>query len=434
EEDWEDYKPGGYHPVNIGDTFSHIRYRVVRKLGWSHISTVWLTRDIRMKRYVALAVVKSAATYTKIVLNELKLFQRLSSPTGTRQNHPGRIHVIAFLDHFRHTGPNGTHVCMVFEVHGESLEGIIERYRNKGVPIPLVKQIAKQVLLGLDYMHRHCGLIHTDIKPESIFLSIDNVESVIQSELAAAEVAGSASSQSSPRPKPIGVPLSQDRPPSPNSEPGPGLLSSAISPKEASQDSAARPASLISIHPMVIPVPQVRMDMNSLERITVKIANLANATLAEDHYHKIQTRQYCSPEVIVGATWGTSVDVWSAACFIIFELVTCDLLFDPAARPHYTKDDDLLAQIMELMGDVPEFISVEGEYSADFFDQTGKLQHINTLNYWPLNQVLQEKYNFSKVDADEMASFLMPILHMHPDKRAQAHELVHHAWLKDVVV
>lgn len=45
EEDLEDYKKGGYHPVSIGDRFSRDRYIVVRKLGWGHFSTVWLAYD-----------------------------------------------------------------------------------------------------------------------------------------------------------------------------------------------------------------------------------------------------------------------------------------------------------------------------------------------------------------------------------------------------
>lgn len=45
EEDLEDYRPGGYHPVNIGDDFNEGRYMIVRKLGWGHFSTVWLARD-----------------------------------------------------------------------------------------------------------------------------------------------------------------------------------------------------------------------------------------------------------------------------------------------------------------------------------------------------------------------------------------------------
>jgi serine/threonine-protein kinase SRPK3 len=45
EEDLEDYRPGGYHPVSIGDDFNGGRYVIVRKLGWGHFSTVWLARD-----------------------------------------------------------------------------------------------------------------------------------------------------------------------------------------------------------------------------------------------------------------------------------------------------------------------------------------------------------------------------------------------------
>lgn len=45
EEDWGDYVKGGYHPVELGDTFSDDRYVVIRKLGWSFFSTSWLAKD-----------------------------------------------------------------------------------------------------------------------------------------------------------------------------------------------------------------------------------------------------------------------------------------------------------------------------------------------------------------------------------------------------
>ena len=47
EEDLEYYREGGYHPVNIGDTFSDGRYTIIRKLGWGHLATVWLAKDER---------------------------------------------------------------------------------------------------------------------------------------------------------------------------------------------------------------------------------------------------------------------------------------------------------------------------------------------------------------------------------------------------
>jgi len=41
----ESYRPGGFHPVHLGDTLSGGRYKVVRKLGYGAFSTVWLAED-----------------------------------------------------------------------------------------------------------------------------------------------------------------------------------------------------------------------------------------------------------------------------------------------------------------------------------------------------------------------------------------------------
>lgn len=43
----EDYRPGGYHPVHLGDIFNNGQYKVIRKLGDGSYSTAWLARDLR---------------------------------------------------------------------------------------------------------------------------------------------------------------------------------------------------------------------------------------------------------------------------------------------------------------------------------------------------------------------------------------------------
>jgi hypothetical protein len=43
----EDYRPGGYHPVVLGDIFNNGQYKVIRKLGEGSYSTVWLARDLK---------------------------------------------------------------------------------------------------------------------------------------------------------------------------------------------------------------------------------------------------------------------------------------------------------------------------------------------------------------------------------------------------
>ncbi|KZT18547.1 kinase-like protein [Neolentinus lepideus HHB14362 ss-1] len=556
EEDWEDYCKGGYHPVHIGDSFSDGRYVVVRKLGWGHFSTVWLAKDIKMNRHVALKVVKSAPRYTETALDEIKLLQRLitsttpptepttdnpNPPASPSQTHAGRSHVISFLDHFRHKGPNGTHVCMVFEVLGENLLGLIKRHQNKGVPVHLVKQIAKQILLGLDYMHRCCGVIHTDLKPENVLVCIDDVESLI-----AAELAASSASNLAPPTKIIGVPPSKGRGgnqtprsesifitgsqplPSPSSSFGsssvldkwsfgmskidddatskPASVGSGkgVEKREDSTEQAAEkmsgvtldsvgfgekkapssvnkagPSLLTQQAPLVgaspeaegessrsgerteeggrersqtIPdmslsssalsaesMPSLDTTMSSVyeaaERITVKIADLGNACWVEHHFtDDIQTRQYRCPEVILGAKWGPSADIWSVAC-VIFELLTGgDYLFDPASGTRYSKDDDHIAQIMELMGEFPKSVAFSGKYSHEFFTRKGELRNIQKLRFWPLDAVLRDKYVLPKDEADTIASFLNPMLRLHPEKRAKASELTHHHWLDGVVV
>ncbi|XP_074167249.1 SRSF protein kinase 1 isoform X2 [Sminthopsis crassicaudata] len=169
QEDPNDYCKGGYHLVKIGDLFNG-RYHVIRKLGWGHFSTVWLSWDIQGKKFVAMKVVKSAEHYTETALDEIRL---LKSVRNTDPNDPNREMVVQLLDDFKISGVNGTHICMVFEVLGHHLLKWIIKSNYQGLPLPCVKKIIQQVLQGLDYLHTKCRIIHTDIKPENILLSVN---------------------------------------------------------------------------------------------------------------------------------------------------------------------------------------------------------------------------------------------------------------------
>lgn len=58
-------------------------------------------------------------------------------------------------------------------------------------------------------------------------------------------------------------------------------------------------------------------DAHAFDIISVKIADLGNACWTNHHFtNDIQTRQYRSPEVILGAKWGASTDVWSMAAMV----------------------------------------------------------------------------------------------------------------------
>ena len=169
QENPKDYCQGGYHAVKIGDLFNQ-RYHVLRKLGWGHFSTVWLSWDLKCLRFVALKIVKSAKHYTEAALDEIKLLQCARDSDQTDDN---RFKTVQLLDDFKISGPNGIHVCMVFEVLGNNLLKLIIKSNYHGIPLQNVKIIVKQVLQGLDYLHRKCKIIHTDMKPENVLMCVD---------------------------------------------------------------------------------------------------------------------------------------------------------------------------------------------------------------------------------------------------------------------
>lgn len=58
----------------------------------------------------------------------------------------------------------------------------------------------------------------------------------------------------------------------------------------------------------------------------------------------------------------------------LFELLTAEYLFEPQAQGElFGKDDDHVAQIIELLGDFPVDVKMGGNRSQDMFDSSGAL-------------------------------------------------------------
>ncbi|KAF2165687.1 hypothetical protein M409DRAFT_67061 [Zasmidium cellare ATCC 36951] len=498
EEDSEDYCKGGYHPVQVGEQYKDGKYTIVRKLGWGHFSTVWLSKDNTTGKHVALKVVRSAAHYTETALDEIKLLNKV---VEANKEHPGRKHVVSLLDSFNHKGPHGMHVCMVFEVLGENLLGLIKRWNHRGIPMPLVKQITKQVLLGLDYLHRECGIIHTDLKPENVLIEIGDVEQIVKTYVKEDNAKKEKDDHrngrrrrrtlitgSQPLPSPLNASFSQSdltnfpgstqslnkimseskgnspiKGASPTSKDGAemsggigsassqqtsppksmleslGIKPDDSSPKEQdphkerekTADILANNVSNMDLDKSHPPKPKETDPIDGIDIISVKIADLGNACWVGHHFtNDIQTRQYRSPEVILGAKWGASTDVWSMAC-MVFELITGDYLFDPQSGTKYGKDDDHIAQIIELLGPFPDELRISGKWSQEIFNRKGELRNIHRLRHWALPSVLEEKYHFTAEESNKIAAFLEPMLKLLPVNRANAGGMANHAFLTD---
>ncbi|XP_076887070.1 uncharacterized protein LOC143537119 [Bidens hawaiensis] len=435
DEGTEDYRRGGYHAVRVGDTFKHARYVVQRKLGWGHFSTVWLAWDTHQSRYVALKVQKSAQHYTEAAMDEITILKQIAE--GDPDDKKA---VVKLLDHFKHSGPNGQHVCLIFEYLGDNLLTLIKYSDYRGIPLHKVKEICYHILGGLDYLHRQLSIIHTDLKPENILLisTIDpekdprktNAPLVLPSvkETVLTESGDSKDVNNSngdltenqkkkirKKAKKAALNCTGQEESVENEE---DATSSIIKGESSNGSQLNRRGSRSTRQKLVEEVD-----------VKCKLVDFGNACWTYKQFTSdIQTRQYRCPEVLLGSKYSTSADLWSFAC-ICFELATGDVLFDPHSGDNYDRDEDHLALMMELLGMMPRKIALGGRYSREFFNRHGDLRHIRRLRFWPLHKVLMEKYEFNEQDAKEMADFLVPILDFVPEKRPTAAKLLNHPWV-----
>jgi serine/threonine protein kinase len=112
-----------------------------------------------------------------------------------------------------------------------------------------------------------------------------------------------------------------------------------------------------------------------------------------------------------------------------FELATGDYLFEPHSGENYSRDEDHIAHIIELLGPIPPELALSGKYSSEYFTKRAELRHINQLRPWELYDVLKEKYEWNAKDAAEFSDFLMPMLKYDINKRATAYECLQHPWI-----
>jgi serine/threonine-protein kinase SRPK3 len=447
EEPQSEYCKGGYHRVKIGDTLKNNRYHIVSKLGWGYFSTVWLAFDCDENRFVALKITKSKTDYLEAAKDEVSLLTDLARGEG-----PGKDRIVQLFDHFSFYGPNGRHFCLVMEVIGDNMLSLIREYKYKGLGLTnkLLPLICKDVLMGTMYMHEQCKIIHTDLKPENILYERPK-ESVI------------TIMRDYKIPPKSGVPLAQRdissltkkqlrklRRKQKNGADSSGEIkqqqtTDANCSEESSQGEISNNEMNVSNTTDSSTTSDNTIKQKTSEEIVelefthdpykFKIADFGNACWVKKHFtDDIQTRQYRSPEVITGASYSTAADIWSLAC-VFFELATGEYLFDPKKKDYgslrYTRDEDHLAQMIELLGDMPRHLQSKGKFVHKFFNKNGELTNIKELKYWDLESVLKAKYLFEPEDARLFASFLLPMLQFDPAKRATAKQCLQHEFLNE---
>jgi serine/threonine-protein kinase len=154
------------------------RYTVERELGRGGMATVYLARDVRHDRPVALKVLHpelAASLGPERFQREIRLAARLQHP-----------HILSVHD----SGETEGHLWFTMPfVEGETLRDRLRRERQLLVADAL--RIAREAAIALEYAHRH-GVVHRDIKPENLLLTDDG--QVLVADFGIARVLGAAES------------------------------------------------------------------------------------------------------------------------------------------------------------------------------------------------------------------------------------------------
>lgn len=172
-EDNELYDIGGLHPVVIGDSFRDGQYSVVHKLGYGGFSTVWLARDHRAERYVALKILSAAGSRC---VNEIAI-QRYIRALGMSFDD---LSITKIIDRFSFRGPNGRHTCLVLEVAGPSLN-FLDKHSLKLRP-DSVRDLAAQVAGVVRKLHTN-DIAIGDLSTDNILLKVKNLSSWSEEEI-----------------------------------------------------------------------------------------------------------------------------------------------------------------------------------------------------------------------------------------------------------
>jgi serine/threonine-protein kinase len=132
------------------------RYRLERELGQGGMATVYLARDVKHDRDVAIKVLRDDVAQSvgrERFLREIQLAARLSHP-----------HILPLYDS---GDADGALYYVMPVVQGQSLRDRLDAQRQ--LPIADAVRIASEVAAALDHAHR-LGIVHRDIKPENILL------------------------------------------------------------------------------------------------------------------------------------------------------------------------------------------------------------------------------------------------------------------------
>ena len=176
------------------------RYIIKQKLR----NNFWLAYDIKYGNYVSIKIKKISSeenneqleidflkkiykhNFSEEWIKSLKEYYKNDEYILSEINFEEHTNIIQMLNSFMYKEEENSvdiYLCNIYEILGDSLQDVFDKYKNKnmnkinkGIPLPYVRIIAKQILIGLDFIHRFGGIIHNNLNMDNILISLTKEE------------------------------------------------------------------------------------------------------------------------------------------------------------------------------------------------------------------------------------------------------------------
>ncbi|KAK2855699.1 hypothetical protein FQN49_004934 [Arthroderma sp. PD_2] len=396
------YNSKKFYPARPGDVLAN-RYQILVKVGWGVSSTVWFARDMRGYRQEPESVValKISNANSPTTDGEREVENQIAKADPS---HRGHALFRTASECFEITSPEGRHICLAYEPMREPMWLFRNRFKDRRIPLPLIKTYVRFLLIGLDYLHTECKVVHTDLKLENIMVTFEDPAVF-----------------------------------------GDFMDSLHDQPMQYKIDSAGRP------------VYRCHNDFGPLRKLRniPKIVDFGLSTRlnCEDDWgiYPIQPDHYRAPEVILGCGWRMSADIWNLG-ILLWDILEGKELFRRVhdAQGHYDAKKHLAEMVALLGPPPPELVTryhsmlgykwpeaikkedgeicenAEQYFGGPFFDKDGEFMHGHLIP----DRKFEDTLPSLEKERENFLSFVKMMLAWLPEERGSARELMEHPFLR----
>ncbi|KAL3479085.1 kinase-like domain-containing protein [Aspergillus californicus] len=327
------------------------------------------------ERFVALKIINSRSSPEAYHERDIEEHISRQSPI-----HRGRGIIRTCRDSFEVTGPDGSHLCLAYEPMREPLWILQKRFACLLI-----------LLVGLNYLHSECRLVHTDLKLDNVLMTFEN-EDILPNFI---------------KEQITNLPMQYKTDPT-----------SGRTICRCHNDFGA-------------------LDWRELRKMIPKIIDFGLATRLKNHYR--------APEVILGCPWNFSADIWNIGVLAWNIIENTELFLQVHDSQGHYNPKTHLAEMIALPGPPPKELLAKSDAMAEyrwsnhvvnesgrlcrngweyfngpFFNENGKFLHDDLIPARKLEDLIP---SLEEKERQTFLSFITLMLAWNPERQANSSQV-----------